>query len=95
MEYQIQHNTEKSRVEAISNDSDIIGLIDYIYNAELNELIVTHTEVDPAYEGRGIAAALTKYLLEYSSDSHLKVVPLCPYTKAYISRHTEYQDLLK
>jgi predicted GNAT family acetyltransferase len=32
--------------------------------------------------------------LDYVRAQGLKVLPLCPYAKAWIGRHPEYQDLL-
>lgn len=50
-----------------------------------------HTEVPPALSGRGIASYLIKYILDYAQDNHLKVKPVCPFVKAYIDKHPEYQ----
>lgn len=91
MEYKIAHNIEEHQIEALI-DSRKIGLIDY--NQNNNTIYITHTEVDPTYEGQGIAGQMTKVILKYADDNSLKVVPICPYTKIYIDRHPEYQHLL-
>jgi predicted GNAT family acetyltransferase len=90
MEYQIEHNESGSRFETQVEGK--LSLVDYIERG--NVLIVTHTEVPAELEGRGIAAALTKALLEYVRNNGLKVRPVCPYTKAYIQKHAEYADLV-
>lgn len=92
MEYQIIHNEEKSRFEAVTKNSTLVGLVDYILTD--NTMSVPHTEVNPEYEGQGIAGALTKALLEYATAKAYKVRPICPYTKVYIERHPEYSPLL-
>lgn len=92
MEYEIKHNTAENRFEALS-DLQIIGVINYY--KEDNVLVVTHTGVQPKYEGQGIAAALTKDLLTYIVKNNLKVSPLCSYTKSYIDRHAEYHNLVQ
>ncbi|MDR2956424.1 MAG: N-acetyltransferase [Prevotella sp.] len=90
MEYNVTHNEKLSRFEA-----EIEGLISLVdYRRRDNVLMVTHTEVPPQLEGRGIAAALTKALLDYAQNNELKIRPICPYTRAYIQRHPEYQDLV-
>lgn len=92
MEYEIRNNQDRSRFEAV-NEAEVIGLIDY----ELTDqkiMVVPHTEVDSRYEGKGIAGAMTKALLEYAVAADYKVLPICPYTKTYIDRHPEYQKLL-
>lgn len=89
MEYQIEHNEAASRFEVRIEGK--LSLVDYI--KQENVLVVTHTGVPAELEGRGIAAALTKALLEYARGNNLKVKPVCPYTKAYIQKHSEYSDL--
>lgn len=92
MEYEIKHNLEEERFEALSNN-EIVGVINY-YKEE-NVLVVTHTGVESKHEGQGIAGALTKYLLTYIVKNNLKITPLCSYTKTYIDRHPEYQNLIQ
>lgn len=88
MEYQIEHNEAASRFEVQVEGK--LSLVDYI--KQENVLVVTHTGVPAELEGRGIAAALTKALLEYVRENNLKVRPVCPYTKAYVQKHAEYND---
>jgi predicted GNAT family acetyltransferase len=59
-----------------------------------NRLLFIHTEVPPQIERHGIAARLTQAALEFARAGHFKVVPFCPYIADYISKHSEYQDLL-
>ncbi len=90
MEYNIIHNEERSRFETVVEG--LLSLVDYTKRD--NVLLVTHTEVPLRLEGRGIAAALTKALLDYIRDNGYKVYPICPYTKIYIQRHPEYEDIV-
>lgn len=56
----------------------------------------THTEVEPAFEGRGIGSALAKTALdEVRAADERKVRPLCPFFRTWIERHQAYQDLVK
>ena len=50
-----------------------------------------HTEVPPALAGRGIASFLIKYILDDAAAKGLKVKPVCPFVRAYIEKHPEYQ----
>jgi predicted GNAT family acetyltransferase len=52
-----------------------------------------HTEVPKELEGRGIGSALIRGVLDTARRQGLKVVPLCPFAKAYIEKHPEYADL--
>jgi len=91
MNYQVDHNEIKSRFEAIINNE--VSIVNYTQD-ENGDILVTHTRVPRELEGQGIAAALTKAVLEYAKKQSLKVQPLCPYTQAYIRRHPEYKTLV-
>lgn len=59
-----------------------------------DRLTVYHTEVDPAFEGRGFAKLLLAELVSYARGNGLKIVPLCPYVHAQFKRRPdEYQDV--
>ena len=55
-----------------------------------DRLLIKHTEVLPAFEGRGIGGALVRHLLEDARRGGRSVIPICPYAAAYIKRHPEY-----
>ena len=48
----------------------------------------------PAFEGRGVAAALVHATLAWARAEGLRVRPMCSYVTAYMRRHPETQDLL-
>lgn len=91
MEYDVRHNIEQQRFEVIIDN--LISEVDY-YIDDDGCMRVTHTEVPPELEGKGIAAAMTKALLEYAKENSITVIPVCPYTKAYIEKHPEYNIIL-
>ncbi|WP_213775917.1 GNAT family N-acetyltransferase [Bradyrhizobium sp. dw_78] len=53
-----------------------------------------HTEVPPELGGKGIGSKLIKGALDQVRNAGLKVIAQCPFVKAYIDRHPDYQDLL-
>lgn len=65
------------------------------YQLEGDTIVFTHTLVPKKLEGRGIATKLIRAALDSARDRGLKVVPICPFVKAYIERHPEYQALVK
>jgi predicted GNAT family acetyltransferase len=59
-----------------------------------NKMVIEHTEVPVELEGRGIAGRIVRTELDYARAQKLVVLALCPYAKAFIGKHPEYQDLL-
>jgi uncharacterized protein len=54
-----------------------------------------HTEVPPELGGKGIASKLIRGALDQVRAEGLKVIAQCPFVKAFIDKHADYQDLLK
>lgn len=65
-----------------------------IYMIKAGLFILLHTEVPPAFEGRGIAAQMARAALAYAKNEGLKVRSYCSYTTHFIEKHPEYQDLI-
>jgi predicted GNAT family acetyltransferase len=86
----IRHRPEAARFEAAFDAG--LALCSYRRHGDL--LLITHTEVPPALEGRGIAAALVQATLDWARTEGLRVRPLCSYVAAYMRRHPQTQDLL-
>ena len=69
------------------------AVADYIPTAEL--VASTHTEVQPGFEGRGIAGELVRQALQDVREQHLMVLAVCPFVTAFLARHPEdYDDLI-
>jgi uncharacterized protein len=58
-------------------------------------LIIDHTGVPDELGGMGVGKALVEHMVMDVRQRGLKVVPLCPFTKAMLQRHKEWQDILK
>jgi uncharacterized protein len=76
----------------ITADGEVAGYAEYILTGEL--VTFTHTEIDPAFEGRGLGGALVRGALDDVRSRGLAVLPLCPFVKGWIQRHREYADLV-
>jgi predicted GNAT family acetyltransferase len=64
------------------------------YRAFEDRRVFTHTEVDDAYSGKGLANMLVRFALDDMRQRGVSIVPLCPFFAAYIRRHPEYDDLV-
>lgn len=85
----IEHLPEHGRFRTIVDGETCVAdyrLVDGVMN-------VTHTEVAPRLEGRGIAGALVQALLDHARAQGLKVRPLCSYARIYMQRHPENDAL--
>jgi predicted GNAT family acetyltransferase len=90
MEVKISENKEKKRFEAMVDGATAV--IEYI-RAE-DKMYLTHTEVPKQLEGKGVASAMAKQVLEQIKVEGLQLVPLCPFIAAYLKRHPEWKEIL-
>lgn len=54
------------------------------------ERIFFHTVVDEDYGGQGLAGKLAAFALDDTVSAGIKIVPVCPYIKAFVAKHQEY-----
>ena len=57
-------------------------------------LIIDHTDVPDTLRGRGVGEALVRRAVEDARADGKRILPLCPFAKAQIMRHPEWQDVL-
>lgn len=88
----VTNNPDEKRYEARLGDT-VAGFAEYQLTDEL--IVFTHTEVDPAYEGKGVGSALAQFALhDVKAQGTRKVLPICPFIKAWIGRHRDYIPLV-
>jgi predicted GNAT family acetyltransferase len=88
----VKDNPAEDRYEAWL-DGQLAGFA--TYGLSEHAIVFLHTEVDPAFEGRGIGSALARGALDdVRAQGDRDVVPLCPFIKGWIAKHPDYQDLL-
>jgi hypothetical protein len=58
------------------------------------QISFTHTEVDKAFGGRGLAGRLAQKALDDSRANGLSVLPFCPFFREWIGKHPDYADLV-
>jgi uncharacterized protein len=73
-------------------DGERIG--ELAYRRRNDRVAFTHTNVNPAYEGRGFGSRLAEAALDDARRQGLAVVPLCPFIAWYIEQHPEHGDLV-
>ncbi|GII05268.1 GNAT family N-acetyltransferase [Planobispora takensis] len=73
-------------------DGSHVGQIEYVRKDDV--IVYTHTEVDKAFEGRGIGGTLVRAALDAARVEGSKVIPRCSFVRSWIDLHPEYSDLL-
>ena len=68
------------------------GLIQY--RARPGTILLVHTQIDPAFAGQGLGERLVAGALADLRARGLKLVPLCPFVRAYLRRHPDQADLV-
>lgn len=87
---QVTNNTAEHRFEV-----NLEGQVAYAeYSLVEHGLILPHTVVPEAFEGKGVGSALARTALGYARDHALKVIPVCPFMAAYIQKHPEWHDIV-
>jgi uncharacterized protein len=81
---QVRDNPDESRFELLLEGSQA-GVL--TYELRPGAIALLHTEVDPAFEGRGLGTALIRGALENARQRGLKVLPFCPFVKDYLAKH--------
>ena len=91
MDYTVRDNPAELRYEILAGD-DLLGVIRYV--SEPGTVVLVHTEIEPKAEGQGIGSRLVAGALADIRSRGLRLVPVCPFVRAYITRHSEYDDLV-
>jgi len=82
---------ERRRYELLL-DGEVAGFSAYRLRPGL--IAFLHTEVDERVQGRGLADRLISFALEDARARDLAVLPFCPFVKAFIERHREFEALV-
>jgi len=77
----------------ITVDGKVVGFIDYHDRDDRRAL--DHTEIEPAYEGHGLASTIARAALDDIRAQGKAALPYCPFIRSYIDRHRDdYLDLV-
>jgi uncharacterized protein len=87
----IADNPEARRYEA-HLEGELAGWVEY--GRVRTRLVALHTEVLPAFEGRGIASALVRRVLDDARAAGQTITPRCPFFVRHFERHPEDADLV-
>jgi len=85
-------DTKHGSFEA-SIDGNKAGLMTYTWAGE-DRFIIDHTEVEEAYNGKGVGKEMLIKAVEFARENNKKIIPLCPFAKATFQKNEDLQDVL-
>ncbi len=88
---QINRETKGEFVATL--DGQKAGLMTYSWAGD-EKIIIDHTEVQPAFNGKGVGKELVYKAVEFAREKNLKILPLCPFAAAMFKKNEEIRDVL-
>ncbi|WP_407345442.1 GNAT family N-acetyltransferase [Pengzhenrongella phosphoraccumulans] len=92
----VQDVPDQHRYEA-RIDGDLAGFIEYRgfeHGGAGVQVVLFHTEVDPAFGGKGVGSVLARGALDDLRARGARVIPECTFVAGWIAKHEEYADLV-
>jgi uncharacterized protein len=85
----VRDNRQLQRFELPVDDQVVFA----DYRRQPGRLVITYVEAPEALRGTGAAGQLMQGVMQEVRLEGIKVLPLCPYARAWIQRHPEFKDL--
>lgn len=86
---EISDDLERGRY-VVKQDGRFVGYTEY--ELEPGRIRFTHTVVKPEFEGQGIGSRLARHVVEDALSRDLRIVPDCPFVRAWLERHKEFDE---
>jgi predicted GNAT family acetyltransferase len=83
---------ERERFEARDDAGEVAGFMTYQVTGGI--VAYTHTEVLPAFEGRGVGSQIARAVMEDAKARGRSVVPLCPFLSKWLEKHHDFDDIV-
>ncbi len=64
------------------------------YTDRDDQRVFLHTEIDPAFEGRGLGSILIQGALTDVRENGMRVVAVCPFTVNWLRKHHDFDDIV-
>jgi len=82
----VRNDPDEGRYELVL-DGSIVGELDYRLSHDA--VVLVHTEVDAALQGRGLGERLVAGALADIRARGLRPVAVCPFVREYLQRHPD------
>ncbi|MEP3390003.1 MAG: GNAT family N-acetyltransferase [Reichenbachiella sp.] len=69
------------------------GRMTYSWAGE-DRIIIDHTEVNPAFKGKGVGKQLVLAAVDFARVKKISIIPLCAFAKSVFDRDESLRDVL-
>jgi uncharacterized protein len=90
MSVTVKENPEEHRYEALDESGVVAGFAEYVDHRGTR--VMFHTEVDDAFEGKGVGSTLAQAALDDAIGRGDPVRVTCSFLQSWIEKHPEYAD---
>lgn len=90
--FTVERRDEQSRYVLLDAEAEGARIGQEQYVDADGERIMYHTDVSEDYAGQGLAGTLVAAAVNDTIEAGLKIVPVCPYVKAWLPKHPEYAE---
>jgi predicted GNAT family acetyltransferase len=81
----VTHNEAKGQFEiTLGHEKAVLQ-----YHRTEQHITLLHTQVPETSRGRGLGNQLVRAAMDFAHFNQLKVVPVCPFVKAYVQKHPD------
>lgn len=89
----IQINSSDNGLFQAIDNGDITGEMFYTWDGN-DKIIITHTEVNEAFNGKGIGKKMVLEAVNFARQNNIKIIPVCPFAKKVFDKVDEIKDVL-
>ena len=93
MEIQHRDDGRKGGFYVGEEDGKVLAEMTYVW-AGSQKIIIDHTQVDESLKGKNVGKQLVHRAVVFAREKDIKILPLCPFTKAVLEKIAEYKDVL-
>lgn len=91
---QIQHHESDSKGEFYLEENGAQQALLTYHLQGSNTMVIEHTEVDEALQGKNIGRQLVESAVEYARSHHQKIVPVCSFARSVFDKTPALHDML-
>ncbi len=89
----IHKNNDEDGIFIAEIHGERAGLMTYTWENK-TQFIIDHTEVEEAFNGKGVGKELVHAAVDYARKNNFKIIPHCSFARAVLNKTPEFNDVL-